>query len=292
MAGAQSLSPEERQKRLDEARRKAEEIKKQREAAGRPPDTPPPPAPQGPTPVTTAASAATPAPPQQMSPEERQRRIEEAKKRAEEARKAGEAGGVPAAAPAARPAQPPPGPPKPPKTFELGLKEWAVVVRALEQGKQMILFLKGGIGEREFRVLRDEFILIPTSEGQQEGLLKPAFRPLLQGATSDLGSYATSFARLFDVIPVRNLDKLAQLDEYHIFAKAYIDAKHNSRVDRPTNVLFLRVYRLGKPVEFEAKAQHGNWVETKAVVPLDGAEAALDEDRFRALYKEISTIIS
>ncbi len=292
MAGAQSLSPEERQKRIEEARRKAEEIKKQREATGQLQKAPaPPPALRPPSP-TTAASAAIPAPPQEMSPEERQRRIEEAKRRAEEARRAREAGGAPAAVPGAKPAQAPAGPPKAPKPFDLGLREWAVVVRALEQGKQMILFLKGGIGEREFRVLRDEFILIPTSEGQEEGLIKPAFRPLLKEGASDAGANATSFARLFDVIPVRNLDKLAQLDEYHIFAKSYIDAKHNSRVDRPTNVLFLRVYRLGRPVGFEAGAQHGNWVEIKALVPLDGVEPALDEERFRALYREISTIIS
>ncbi len=75
-APAPALSPEERQQRIEEARRKAEEMKKQREAGAAPAPAPP---------------LAAPLPPPQMSPEERQRRIEEARKKAEEIKKQREA---------------------------------------------------------------------------------------------------------------------------------------------------------------------------------------------------------
>ena len=48
------------------------------------------------------------------------------------------------------------------------LKEWAVVVRALATGRQVILLRKGGIEEEpgEFRVEHAEFFLYPTFEHQ------------------------------------------------------------------------------------------------------------------------------
>ncbi len=77
-APAAPLTPEERQRRIEEAQRKAEEMKKQREAGGTP------------APAPTAAPTA-PVPPPPLSPEERQRRIEEARKKAEEIKKQREA---------------------------------------------------------------------------------------------------------------------------------------------------------------------------------------------------------
>ena len=44
------------------------------------------------------------------------------------------------------------------------LKEWAVVCRALEEGRQIVLLRKGGILEyrQSFKVKHDRFLLFPT----------------------------------------------------------------------------------------------------------------------------------
>ena len=55
------------------------------------------------------------------------------------------------------------------------LKEWACVVRALGEGKQILLLRKGGIAEKggEFRMEEPDFFLFPTFEHQDKTKLKP-----------------------------------------------------------------------------------------------------------------------
>ena len=53
-----------------------------------------------------------------------------------------------------------------PEKCQVALKEWAVTVRALAQGQQILLLRKGGIHEegKDFRVIHPEFLLYqPTS---------------------------------------------------------------------------------------------------------------------------------
>ena len=69
-----------------------------------------------------------------------------------------------------------------PKSSRIALKEWAVTVRALNQGSQVLLLRKGGIREegKDFRVVHPEFILYPTYEHQRPDLLKAPYQGDLQ----------------------------------------------------------------------------------------------------------------
>ena len=55
------------------------------------------------------------------------------------------------------------------------LKEWAVTIKALDEGKQVFLLRKGGIREKEFKLLHDVFLLYPSYEHQKSELLKPEY---------------------------------------------------------------------------------------------------------------------
>src|SRR2546425_312716 len=61
-----------------------------------------------------------------------------------------------------------------PTSLQVGLKEWAVVCRALETGRQIILLRKGGIYESggEFELENQEFFLFPTYLHQKAEMLK------------------------------------------------------------------------------------------------------------------------
>ena len=50
------------------------------------------------------------------------------------------------------------------------LKEWAVVCKALEEGRQILLLRKGGIMEYKqgFEVKHNKFLLFPTFEHQSK----------------------------------------------------------------------------------------------------------------------------
>src|SRR5579885_2330362 len=63
----------------------------------------------------------------------------------------------------------------------MALKEWAVVCKALEEGKQTILLRKGGIQEEGgvFKPDHSEFFLYPTFEHETPAAIKSDWRPRL-----------------------------------------------------------------------------------------------------------------
>src|SRR3989338_5866122 len=56
----------------------------------------------------------------------------------------------------------------------IAFKEWAVIVNAFRQGKQILILRKGGIREEtvDFQVEHNEFFLFPTYEHQNKADLK------------------------------------------------------------------------------------------------------------------------
>ena len=61
------------------------------------------------------------------------------------------------------------------------LKEWATIVKALENGKQTIILRKGGILETAsgFEIIAKKFLLFPTWEHQEIKHVKPEYHNLL-----------------------------------------------------------------------------------------------------------------
>ena len=70
-----------------------------------------------------------------------------------------------------------------PPSTDMALKEWAVAVRAISQGDQILILRKGGIhrDDKDFRILHREFLLFPTFEHQEHDLVKPAYHSMLDG---------------------------------------------------------------------------------------------------------------
>ena len=73
-----------------------------------------------------------------------------------------------------------------------GLKEWATVVKALEQGKQTVILRKGGILETAsgFKIESKKFFLFPTWEHQEPKHVKPESRKInsVRSSSSMAGS--------------------------------------------------------------------------------------------------------
>src|SRR6188472_2307864 len=60
----------------------------------------------------------------------------------------------------------------------IALKEWAIICKALEEGKQILLLRKGGIMEyrKGFEVKHNEFLLYPTFEHQSIESIKAEYK--------------------------------------------------------------------------------------------------------------------
>src|SRR5579871_3444210 len=90
-------------------------------------------------------------------------------------------------------------------------KEWAVICRALADGKQSLILRKGGIEEAsgDFRLEHMRFWLFPTFAHQQEEGIRPEARPLLERAKADRPADGilrlTHFAEVTGVYHVHDL---------------------------------------------------------------------------------------
>ena len=69
----------------------------------------------------------------------------------------------------------------------IAFKEWAVTVRALAEGEQLVTLRKGGIREanRHFTVQHDRFFLYPTFDHQRNDLVRASHVPELRRALEE-----------------------------------------------------------------------------------------------------------
>ena len=159
----------------------------------------------------------------------------------------------------------------------LALKEWAVVCKALEKGRQTILLRKGGIMEyrQGFEVKHDDFFLYPTFEHQSKEYLQndyldeldniPINRPV------DNRNTITAYAKAVEVRETNDERVLQQLRKFHIWNDHYVSIRLNYNPKRPMSVILLRVYKMSKPLEIENRPEFAgckSWIP----IPLPNSE--------------------
>src|SRR3954463_9351064 len=72
-------------------------------------------------------------------------------------------------------------------SMPIALKEWAVTVRALAEGEQLLTLRKGGIREenKHFEIEHDQFFLYPTFAHQRNDLVRASPMPELGRALEE-----------------------------------------------------------------------------------------------------------
>lgn len=170
-----------------------------------------------------------------------------------------------------------------------GLKEWAVVVRAMDEGRQLFLVRSGGISEEtgEFHLKSREFFLFPTYAHQREESLQERFRHLLKEVLSDtppasqvvIGNYAV----VEDNIPVASLEGLNYFTDEYIWTPEFLADRVSFGGPDGARLLLLRVYRLPVPSVIQALPEYGgckSWVDLRAPLTIEGAVPVLRDEEF------------
>src|SRR3954464_1198367 len=72
-------------------------------------------------------------------------------------------------------------------SMPIAFKEWAVTVRALAEGEQLVTLRKGGIREtgKHFKLEHDRFFLYPTFDHQRNDLVRESHQPELGRALEE-----------------------------------------------------------------------------------------------------------
>src|SRR6266545_49052 len=150
----------------------------------------------------------------------------------------------------------------------IAFKEWAVTVRALAEGEQLVTLRKGGIREerKHFEVEHDRFFLYPTFEHQRNDVVRASHQPELrraleegvwpdaeppaQALTRDGGIPQPDRVRIrawaevaahWTVTDPRTVDALSP---YYVWTSDYCEKRLQWKRRHPLHVLLLRTYRI------------------------------------------------
>jgi hypothetical protein len=179
------------------------------------------------------------------------------------------------------------------------LKEWAVAVNALGEGKTIMLLRKGGIKEQQgsFQVSNAEVLLYPTYEHQQPFLLKPEYADLVQTVPSgwhpDKVSI-NSWAKITQIMPVSDEAIVKALLPFHIWNEQFIHDRLKWKPRQPLYILLLRTYKLWSIQDLPYRNEYGgckSWIDVNAVVSLQDAEPVLNDSVYSQLVAEIQGIV-
>ena len=198
----------------------------------------------------------------------------------------------------------------------IAFKEWAVTVRALAEGEQLLTLRKGGIREptRHFALEYDRFFLYPTFEHQRCDLVRESHQPevrraLEEGVWADGEPSAQALltdggvaqpervrirawaevAGSWTVTDRRAVDALAP---YHVWTSDYAEKRLRWKRRHPLHVLLLRAYRIPRPVTVKVRDDYGgcrSFLEITRDLPFEGTPVLSDEE-FERASEEIGAI--
>lgn len=165
----------------------------------------------------------------------------------------------------------------------IALKEWAIVCKALEDGKQILLLRKGGIMEfrKGFEIKHYEFFLYPTYEHQSKESIKDEYKKeletLLSSRYDNNKKYNKNiqnmnkntinlYAKVKDIIEISDKTILSKLQNYHIWNQEYVTSRMNYNPSKPLYMLLLRIYKLKDPLVIDFKDE---WSGCKSWLDID-----------------------
>lgn len=184
----------------------------------------------------------------------------------------------------------------------LSLKEWAVAVKALGEGEQIITIRKGGLYEetRAFRLENNRFYLYPTYEHQKREMVKTEYQHLLDATLEGWSIEKQTveieyFAEVTDDVELMDEEKLRALTPYHIWTDNFADVRLHWKKKQPLHILFARIYRLHRPCEIVIDEEYKgckSWHDLLVEVPSQGFEPVLSDTDYAQKRSEILNIIN
>ena len=149
------------------------------------------------------------------------------------------------------------------------LKEWATIVKALENGDQNIILRKGGILETAsgFNLESKKFLLFPTYEHQEFKHLKPNFQEYLdyvkKNNPKNGHNKISSYAEVLAEADLSSEEKIKSLSPFHIWSDDYIKERMNWMPEKPMKAVFLKIFKLSE-IQIPLKSEYQgckSWID-------------------------------
>ena len=178
-------------------------------------------------------------------------------------------------------------------------KEWAVICKALAEGRQALILRKGGISESGgvFKPEHARFWLYPTYLHQQSDGIKAEAMSLLQGVEDDRPTTGTirlrHVAEVSGIFFVRHLENALALNHLHLWSEDTVCKRFAYR-EPGLYVLPVRIYRVPVAAELPETAEYDGcktWVELERELSDDNAVPVLDPRSYATILEEIDRIL-
>lgn len=180
-----------------------------------------------------------------------------------------------------------------PETLDVALKEWAVAVRALREGRQVMLLRKGGILDAggQFEVEARDVLLFPTylHEDEQLGSLQPCYGAWVaeEGSRRAAGAAIRidAWARITDVVSVAHPEELYRLSSQHIYSDKFLKYRIENEPQKPLYAVFLRTYALPRSVVVGMEPNYygcKSWITLESVLDTAGSVPCMGDHAYEA----------
>ncbi len=177
------------------------------------------------------------------------------------------------------------------------LKEWAVICKALADGRQALILRKGGIEEEGFRLEHTRFWLCPTYVHQQAAGIKPEALPLLQAAEADRPAPGilrwSHFAEATGAYQLHDIVGVLKLNPFHFWSEETVRSRFAYR--RPgLFAIPLRVYRAEQSVEIPELPSYAgckSWLTLDRELSIAKAQPVLADARYREFCRTLDGLL-
>jgi hypothetical protein len=198
----------------------------------------------------------------------------------------------------------------------IAFKEWAVTVRALAEGEQLITLRTGEIGasEQEFSLKHNRFFLYPMFEHhEQTDLVRESHQPELRRALEE-GVWADgepplhaceagicqpervrvrAWAEVAAIHTVTDRRCIDNLSPFYVWSADYAERRLAWSRQHPLHIILLRTYRIPRPVTVRAREDEDDretWVDIQRDLSFEGTPVLCDEEFERASELIAATI--
>jgi hypothetical protein len=197
--------------------------------------------------------------------------------------------------------------------MKAALKEWAVAIDALTQGKTILLLRKGGIREDggRFTVADQQVWLYPTYEHQQPELLKPPYAQQVQPVPSGWHPETVvlkAWAEMTHVFQISHEATVQALLPFHIWNEQFVSDRLRWKPNQPLYGLLLRVHALNVAQTIPYDSAYGgckSWIElavqSRSTAPalsdaltnavLSNSDPVLSDDAYAECVSQIQSIV-
>jgi hypothetical protein len=182
--------------------------------------------------------------------------------------------------------------------ISVALKEWAVVVEAVLEGRQCLLLRKGELREvhREYKADHPGFLLYPTYEEQRPEQLLPAWHEKLRRieALRPDGSHVIlkGYCEVEAVWHVRNVEKLQEPSPRMIWSLEYLREVYPE--ETVFCALLVRAHRLAQAREIADPGRYAKcrtWVDLLDEISIEGARPVVTDEAFRRQAGELHRLL-